>query len=919
MKYFLYIICCFLSFHVTPLQAQRDNDLGRAVVYAQTDTQRIRLLIELVDNTYEEKSWPKYNEQAFEIGTRLSQDANPEIQLKGKRYLADAINNRGYLTDNQGDYNGALIQYFEALKIREEIGYQQGIASSYNNIGAVFQKQNDLIRALDYYEKSYRIRSQNGDKGGMARSLNHIGEIYRMKEDYDTALSYIQQSLELSRAANVYSGVSEALLNISDIHILAGKYDLAQKCIKESLVYLYQLNSTKGLLAANIKLGTIKIEEKKYAEAIALALQQLKIAKENKFLEEESSLYSILNKAYEKQGDLSKAYAYYKQYIELREGLKKQNKGVLEQQYQYEYGKKEAENQAKQNEKDLRGQFVRNALLASCLALFLFVGILMNRNFIRQKANEELAEKNRMIEEEKQKAEQSERYKTQFLSNISHEIRTPMNAILGMSDLLVATNVNEQQLRYINAIKKSSENLSLVINDVLDFSKIEAGKVELEIVPFRPRDVVEDVYNTLKFKAEEKGLDFKLNIDPIIAPILWGDNFRLYQILMNLVGNAIKFTEKGSVSIEISLLESSGTSQMIRYQVKDTGVGIAPEKMSTIFNSFQQAEQSTTRRYGGTGLGLSIAQQLVKLRNSEIHVESELDKGSIFYFDLYNNIANEEELAQYSLKDKVVEHSEFKGIKILLAEDNEYNQIVAVESLIRYLEDCEIQVANNGKEVITLLERSEYDIVLMDLSMPEMDGYEATAYIRNNFEGAKAQIPIIALTAFAFEGEEKCLEAGMNAYITKPFKINHLLNLMSAFVVTKNKKNGSENKNESTSANVNTGILNLSFIEDFTENDKEQTKYFIEKFINNIPKEIAMLQAAFRSNNHENIRKAAHTFKPQIEFVGIVAALETIKNMEQKAIEKKDMALLEQDFNALVQQIDIGSITLKEYILKIFS
>jgi tetratricopeptide (TPR) repeat protein len=281
-----------------PLQAQRDNDLGRAVVYAQTDTQRIRLLIELVDNTYEEKSWPKYNEQAFEIGTRLSQDANPEIQLKGKRYLADAINNRGYLTDNQGDYNGALIQYFEALKIREEIGYQQGIASSYNNIGAVFQKQNDLIRALDYYEKSYRIRSQNGDKGGMARSLNHIGEIYRMKEDYDTALSYIQQSLELSRAANVLSGVSEALLNISDIHILAGKYDLAQKCIKESLVYLHQLNSTKGLLVANIKLGTIKIEEKKYTEAIALSLQQLKIAKENKFLEEESLLYSILQAVY---------------------------------------------------------------------------------------------------------------------------------------------------------------------------------------------------------------------------------------------------------------------------------------------------------------------------------------------------------------------------------------------------------------------------------------------------------------------------------------------------------------------------------------------------------------------------------------------------------------------------------------------
>ena len=903
--------------NTSSLQAQRNDDLGRAVVYAKSDTQKLRLLIELVDSIYEEKSWPHYNEQAFDIGTRLSQDPNPEIQFKGKKYLADAINNRGYLKDNQGDYNGALIQYFEALKIREEINYQRGIASSYNNIGAVFQKQNDLNRALDYYQKSFSIRSQTTDKGSMAKSLNHIGEIYRMKEDYDTALGYIQQSLELSRAANVLSGVSEALLNISDIHILSGKYDLAQKCIKESLVYLYKLNSTKGLLQANIKLGTIKIAEKKYPEAIAIGLQQLKTAQENKFLEEESSIYALLNNTYEKQGNTSKAYVYYKQYIELRDALKKQNKGLIEQQFQYEYGKKEAENQAKQNEKDLKGQYVRNALLASCLALFLFVGILMNRNFIRQKANEELAEKNRIIEEEKQKAEQSERYKTQFLSNISHEIRTPMNAILGMSDLLIATKVNEQQLRYINAIKKSSENLSLIINDVLDFSKIEAGKVELEIVPFRPRDVVEDVYNTLKFKAEEKGLDFKVYIDPIIVPILWGDNFRLYQILMNLVGNAIKFTEKGSVTIELMLLESSGTSQMIRYQVKDTGVGIATEKLNTIFNSFQQAEQSTTRRYGGTGLGLSIAQQLVKLRNSEIIVESELDKGSVFYFDLYNNIANEEELAQYSLKDKIVEHSEFKGIKILLAEDNEYNQIVAVESLIRYLEDCEIQVANNGKEVIALLERNDYDIILMDLSMPEMDGYEATTYIRNNFEGAKAQIPIIALTAFAFEGEDKCLEAGMNAYITKPFEINHLLNLMSVFVVTKNKNNETDKKTP-IAIEANADILNLSFINDFTENDKEQTKYFIEKFINNIPKEIAALQAAFQTADYENIRKAAHTFKPQIEFVGIVEALETIKKIEQKAIEKQDVAQLEEDFNTLIRQIDNGLVALKEYILKIF-
>jgi CheY-like chemotaxis protein len=243
---------------------------------------------------------------------------------------------------------------------------------------------------------------------------------------------------------------------------------------------------------------------------------------------------------------------------------------------------------------------------------------------------------------------------------------------------------------------------------------------------------------------------------------------------------------------------------------------------------------------------------------------------------------------------------------------------VAVESLIRHLDNCEVQVANNGKEVITLLERSEYDIILMDLSMPEIDGYEATRYIRQNFEGIKSQIPIIALTAFAFEEEEKCLAAGMNAYLTKPFKISHLLNLMSKFILTKETTH-KESKMKKNDEIGTFQVLDLSFIEDFTENDKEQIKYFIEKFITNTPKELNAIQEAIKSKDYEIIRKTVHTFKPQVEFVGIKAAIKTIKSLEEKIKEKQEPENIESEFIVLTQQIEEGVSKLKEHILKIFS
>lgn len=912
----LFILLCSILF-CQDILAQATNSIvatmERDIVYAQHDTTRLRLLIHLVDSIYDEKIWPRYNEQAFELGTKLSADKNQRISYIGKIYLADAMNNRGFLKNNQGDFMAAMDEYIKALSIREEVGYQRGIASSYNNIGGVFQNQGEFLRALEYYQKSLEIRERTGDRVGTAQSLSHIGEIYRYRKDYESALKYLQQSLGLYRIHGATTEARQVLQNLSDVYYLQGNFERSEDYLRQSLAYSVQVGDKRDILLTEIRLGRLRVTQGDLQTAMALAQKSLPIAEQYNFMQAKSDVYALLSEIFEKKGEFEASLKYFKRANEVRdsfinETVKRQSIG---QQLQYEYGKKEAEQAAEQLRKDTNAKNVRNTLLASCLILFLFAGVLINRNIIRKLANEELEAKNQIIEQAKQRAEASERFKTQFLSNVSHEIRTPMNAILGMSDLLAKTAIDEQQKKYINAIHKSSENLLLIINDVLDFGKLEAGGVELENIPFVLEDTMMDVYNTLKFKAEEKGLEFRFVYDTKISPVLLGDGFRLYQVLMNLVGNAIKFTNKGWISLDAQLLEDKTDSQKIIYTVADSGIGIAPEKLTTIFESFRQGAQDTARIFGGTGLGLSIAQQLVGLRDSEIKVNSKIGEGTIFSFEVAYQKATTDALIQHSAQFSVVNMADYKGLRVLLVEDNEYNQIVAVETLMQHLEDCHIQVANNGQEALSLLNQYNYDVILMDISMPEMDGYEATQTIRTTYQGAKAHIPIIALTAFAFEETQKCLEIGMNACITKPFKVNQLFNEIFKFV-SPNQLVKSSEKEAKTSATINE-ILDLRFIHEFTEGDNAQIEYFINKFLQKAPNEILKIQAALEAKDYEQLRKAAHSFKPQLEFVGIKDAFAQIKQLEADIAASKPHEGLTLDVAALVHTTDKGMTALQDW------
>ncbi|MEM9024867.1 MAG: ATP-binding protein, partial [Bacteroidota bacterium] len=357
----------------------------------------------------------------------------------------------------------------------------------------------------------------------------------------------------------------------------------------------------------------------------------------------------------------------------------------------------------------------------------------------------------------RKKAESSLQAKELFLANMSHEIRTPMNVILGMSKLLEASPMNDQHRDYLHNIRASARNLLVIINDILDFSKVEAGKLDLEVIGFRPATVVEQSRENLDYLTLEKDLYIQTEVDPRVQNVvLLGDPVRLGQVLNNLVSNAIKFTPKGAIRITCALKEDMGNEVELRFEVHDTGIGIAEDKLHTIFSTFHQADASTTRKFGGTGLGLAICKQLVELHRGRIGVTSTVDVGTTFYFEIpYTKGVMADIPATQETDGSALR---FDDLRVLLAEDHQMNQAYA-RSILESVH-AKVTIVANGQLAVDALREQPFDLVLMDVQMPVMSGLEATRIIR---EELKSDVPILALTANAIKGaNEACLEAGMN-------------------------------------------------------------------------------------------------------------------------------------------------------------
>ena len=479
-------------------------------------------------------------------------------------------------------------------------------------------------------------------------------------------------------------------------------------------------------------------------------------------------------------------------------------------------------------------------------------------------------------------AEDAMKSKQQFLSNMSHEIRTPMNAIIGFTKVLLKTELSAKQKEYLTAIKMSGDSLIVLINDILDLAKVDAGKMTFEKIPFKIAQSISSMLHMVDTKIHEKNLELVIDYDNKIPEVLVGDPVRLHQIILNLISNAVKFTTKGKIIVSVHLLKEDDDKVSIEFIVTDTGIGISEEKIQMIFENFQQASSGTSRLYGGTGLGLAIVKQLVEAQDGTISVVSKINEGSAFSFILsfqktYADAALESEITGIS--------TEIKNIKVLVVEDIPLNQLLMKTILDEF--GFEREIAENGKIAIEILQNSSFDIILMDLQMPEMNGFEATDYIRNTMN---SKIPIIALTADVTTVDlAKCMAVGMNDYIAKPVDEKLLYSKIISLVKQPASVKHIEFEEEVNHESEKLKCTNLDYLQKLTKSNPSLMMEMISLYLEQTPPLIISMKQSLQDKDWHSLHSAVHKMIPSFSIMGIGKDFENMaRKVQEYAITQKE-------------------------------
>jgi PAS domain S-box-containing protein len=499
-----------------------------------------------------------------------------------------------------------------------------------------------------------------------------------------------------------------------------------------------------------------------------------------------------------------------------------------------------------------------------------------------------------IAEEAKEKAESAVKAKQQFLSNMSHEIRTPMNAIIGFTKVVLKTDLSARQKEYLTAIKLSGDALIVLINDILDLAKVDAGKMVFEEIPFKMASSLSAMLHLFETKIQEKNLVLVKEYDDRIPDVLIGDPVRLHQIILNLVSNAVKFTSRGKITVSVRMLPGDDEEKVtIEFAISDTGIGISEDKLEKIFDNFQQASSGTSRLYGGTGLGLAIVKQLVEPQGGSIRVESKMGEGTTFSFTLSFRKTNE----RAELDMELVEpDKEIKHFKVLVVEDIALNQLLMKTLLDDF--GFERDIAENGRIAIEKLQAQSYDIVLMDLQMPEMNGFEATEYIRKTM---KSDIPIIALTADVTTVDlEKCEAVGMNDYISKPVDER----LLYSKIVSLAKRSALIAPVEDVLVDGLPGTvvscIDLTFLNKRTKSDPKLMMEMISLYLEQTPPLISAMKKSFLEKDWLTLYSAVHKMIPSFSIMGIHADFEKKARVLQEFAGSQDQS---EEISTLVLQL----------------
>lgn len=688
-------------------------------------------------------------------------------------------------------------QYYEkVINMPDEKDVIIAKAVALNNIGLIYREAKDYSNALKKFEEALEIRKKANDKNLIAHSYNYIGSIYTSLNKFDEAEKYYNQSLQLYKEINDYSDMGKVMMNIGKLYYEKSEKEKSVAYRNDAVKLFLDKNKLFAAADAMTDLAEFHKSDGNISEALNHSFRAYKIATENKYTSLRQQSLKLLSDLNLINNNIQEAYNYLKIFDDLKDSIaqREAQRKLVNLEFSNEFQRRDREMSSMKSENQLKQLTIENQsrkntfLLIITTAIFVLLvviffafrlqrkslKILQDRNKVIDENNKKIEISMKMLEDAKEEAEKNARIKSEFLSIMSHELRTPMNAVLGMTQVIMEENPRKDQLENLETIKISAQNLLDIINDILDYNRLESGKIFLEHKDFSLKNLMAKLFRIFSYSMKQKGLTLNYNYDSNLSDSFIGDEIRLGEIITNLIGNAIKFTDSGAITVDIKKIGNKPNTSLIRFSVKDTGIGISQQNITNIFDSFTQEKTDTTRKYGGTGLGLSIVKKLLELMNGRIFVESKVGEGSKFYFEI--ELENSDKIFEQVIKEPESAPNKINLSKILIVEDNTVNQLVMKKMLKNT--GIEIDIADNGKIGFEKVLQNKYDLVFMDLLMPEMDGYEATKEIRN----FNKDIPIVALTADVMKGvEAKTKEAGMNNYLTKPVKKDELLKILSLY------------------------------------------------------------------------------------------------------------------------------------------
>lgn len=703
-----------------------------------------------------------------------------EINDSVDYYLEIALFNK----ENKNSFNKAILYTEKAIEYAKANDLEEKLADCYLVFGSIYQDLQKSEKAIEYFIRSINIFNKQKGNPNLALAYYYLGKCYLEKDKIELSEIYFRKSASIYNEFHLFDAIE--LINVQKGIIQKNKGNLeeAEIILKKSVANIPDYDAlSDAKVEALYQLGEIALIKKDNILATNYFNRALQL--------NESSFYNIplekkilkrLSETYNKQGDYKKSTELLQRYVTISDSISQYYANFLSDNTfkKIEFDKQLKTIELLDKEKKIQQKTLRFSKLISILSIALISILsllslsLYKNNKIRITTNKLLKEKNRELIEQKEKVEKASKARTEFLATVSHELRTPLNAINGITYLLLQEKPKKSQLDYLHSLEFSGNYLLNFINDILEINRLESDKVVVEKVSFNISELIDNIASSFNEFLATNNVKYHQNIDPKISYFVIGDPTKLSQILINLINNAIKFTKNGDVWLSISEKSSNNNEVELFFEIKDNGIGIPIDKQKEIFESFSQGSVEINRTYGGTGLGLSIVKKILEILGSEIHLNSETNKGTTFSFTLH--FEKGINLSKVKTK-KSFSKDLFSNKRILLVEDNQINQMITKKMLEKKGITCEI--IDNGEEAIEHLKSNSYDLVLMDVHLPGINGTEATSKIRT-FD---TKTPIIALTAISLnENREMLLSYGMNDVITKPFVPENFYDTISTYL-----------------------------------------------------------------------------------------------------------------------------------------